>query len=303
MPRRSDGPDLFSAPDQLRDSVARPKRLRRRRTGTSLTLRFASLLAPDLRFPRLRLLGKLRRRTCASDRTWAVRAAQAIRTVVEPRIVCGEFFNLDKLVLAHVRKCLRRRIPRPPYFDLLYLRGLAQSDVLPQRRASERALAADCGIDRPRPHSFVFHRHLDARADSGPVRLDAHQAHDDPVVRIAGIFKKAKGMTVAGHGAADGSENVQVAVVVQVGHGHAMPFMQLAGARRSRDIDEGPSFLVPQQDVGDQRAVRGAPRSQIDVRISIVVQIAKVAAHGHENLVQSGLLGYIAERAVSQILI
>ena len=37
--------------------------------------------------------------------------------------------------------------------------------------------------------------------------------------------------------------------------------------------------------------------------IQLQQNVAKVTAHGHEDFIQPGLLGYIAERAVPQVLI
>jgi hypothetical protein len=79
--------------------------------------------------------------------------------------------------------------------------------------------------------------------------------------------------------------------------------MQFTGARGSRDIDERRSLLIVEHDIREKRAIRWIAGSHVDVRISIVVQIAEVTAHGHENFIQPGLPGHVAERSVTQVLV
>ncbi len=108
-------------------------------------------------------------------------------------------------------------------------------------------------------------------------------------------------MAVPGHCAADRSDDVLIAVVIDVRKGDTVSFVQLARAGRSRDVHKGFSLLVPQQHIGEQRGIRRISRAEIDIRITVVVHVAEVGPHGHEDLVQPGLFGHVLESPVSQV--
>src|SRR6202042_1899294 len=109
------------------------------------------------------------------------------------------------------------------------LRGFSQADVLFEWRRTERSSATDCAIDGSLS-PLILHRDLDARAESRAVGFHALQFDADPVVAMAGIFEEAEHVAVATDGAAGYREDILVAIAVDVGKGHRVPLVNLAGA-------------------------------------------------------------------------
>jgi len=60
---------------------------------------------------------------------------------------------------------------------------------------------------------------------------------------VAGIFEQPQRMTDSRRCSADFRDDVLVAVLVKIGKGDTVPFVQLARARRGGDVDEGFSLL------------------------------------------------------------
>ena len=108
-------------------------------------------------------------------------------------------------------------------------------------------------------------------------------------------------MAVPVYRAADRSDNVFIAVVVDVGKRDAVSFMQLARAGRSRDIHKGFPLFVAEHDVRHQSGVGRSPGAEIDIRISVVIDVAKISAHRHVDPVQRGLFGDVAKAAVPEV--
>ena len=108
-------------------------------------------------------------------------------------------------------------------------------------------------------------------------------------------------MAVSGLRTADRSDDVFIAIVIDVRKGYAVSFVQLARAGRSCNVNKGFSFLVEQQDVGEQRGIRGTSRAEIHIRITVVVHIAEVRPHRHEDLIEPGLFGHVPESTVPKV--
>ena len=106
-------------------------------------------------------------------------------------------------------------------------------------------------------------------------------------------------MRIARLRSADLSEYVFVAIEIDIGERDAVSFMHLSGPRRFRHIDKAIALLVEKQNVGQFGPVRRITRSQIDIRITIVIDIAKIDAHGHEEQIEFRLFRNITERSVA----
>ena len=79
---------------------------------------------------------------------------------------------------------------------------------------------------------------LDPGADGRPVGLLADELHGQPVVPLAGVLEQDVVILVAVDRAARLDEEVDVAVAVPVAAGHAVPFLQVAGAGSAGDLGE-----------------------------------------------------------------
>src|SRR5580698_5733056 len=97
--------------------------------------------------------------------------------------------------------------------------------MLFQRRCAEGASAVDGAIDGAYSAGLIFDGHFDARSDGGPVGLDAYQLQIDPVIAIARVFEQAESMAVPGRGAADGSNDVLIAIIIDVRKDDTMSFV------------------------------------------------------------------------------
>src|SRR5262249_19640235 len=96
-------------------------------------------------------------------------------------------------------------------------------------------------------------------------------------------------------------DDVLVAIIVDVGEGNAVAFVQLTGAGRGGDVDEGSSAVVPQQYIRKQRTVRRAARSEVHVEKAVVVDVAEVGGHRHEDLVEANLRRDVLECSVPEV--
>ena len=97
--------------------------------------------------------------------------------------------------------------------------------MLFQRRCAEGASAADGAINGAYSAGLIFHGHFDPGSDRGPVCLHAHQLQIDPVIAVAGVFEQTESVTVPGHGAADRSDDVFIAIIIDVRKGDTVSFV------------------------------------------------------------------------------
>src|ERR1700679_3398936 len=97
--------------------------------------------------------------------------------------------------------------------------------MLFQRRCAEGASAVDGAIDGAYSAGLIFDGHFDARSDGGPVGLDPYHVQIDPVISIARVFEQAENMAVPGRRAADRSDDVFIAVIIDVRKDDTVPFV------------------------------------------------------------------------------
>src|SRR6185295_14858537 len=107
-----------------------------------------------------------------------------------------------------------------------------QTDVLLQRRRTERSAAPHSAVNEPPPAAFVFDRQLDTRSDAGPIALHSHQPYADPVIAMARVLEQHGRVLVADRRAARFDEDVLVAVVIQVGERYSVAFVQATSTGR-----------------------------------------------------------------------
>ena len=117
------------------------------------------------------------------------------------------------------------------------------------------------------------------------------------------VFEKPESMPIARNRPAHHFQQILVAVVVDIRKRHAVPFVQLAGAGGSRDIHERFSRFVMQQHIGQQSGIGRFSGAEINIGIAVVIHIAEIRTHWHEDFVQPGFLRHIAKGAVTQIVI
>src|SRR5206468_1141458 len=108
-------------------------------------------------------------------------------------------------------------------------RRLSQADVLFQGRSAEGPATPDNAIDRAISASLALNSHFDSGADGRPVGRDTHESQVDPVVSVTRILEQSQWMTVSWCRATDFSDDLLVAVVVQIGKRDPVPFVELAG--------------------------------------------------------------------------
>jgi len=124
--------------------------------------------------------------------------SQVNRMPHDPLVVVRELVDLYGLVLINTSKPLRiRDVSRPQYLHTHVLSGLAQANVLFQRRRSERTAAADRPIDGARALAGVGQGHLDPRPDRAAIGLHSNQFEADPVVAVTGVLKQPHSMAIA----------------------------------------------------------------------------------------------------------
>src|ERR1700682_3725761 len=158
--------------------------------------------------------------------------SQTKRSAIKFSVILGELLDFDKLICAHIRKILFRIARRPPNLQLGDLRGLAEPNMLLKGRAPKRTAAPDGSIDGAPRFTLILHGQMDARPDCRAIRPYTDKLEHDPVVAVTRVLKNAEGMRVTGRCASDGDEDVFPSIVAEVSEGHAVTFVELAGARR-----------------------------------------------------------------------
>ena len=120
---------------------------------------------------------------------------------------------------------------------------------------------------------------------------------------MARVFEKSEGMTVTWDAPTDHFQQVFVSVIVHVREGHAVPFVQFARAGGGGDVHELLSPFVMQEHIGQQRSKRQFPGPKADVGISVVIHVAEIRTHRHEDFVQLRFFGHVAEGTVAEVAV
>ena len=84
--------------------------------------------------------------------------------------------------------------------------------------------------------------------------MRADEAHLDPGLPLPGFANTAFGYASPGTKPPDVAEDVGVAVAVEVGEGHAVALLQVAGAAGRGGVDEAAAALVQKQELGMRAA-------------------------------------------------
>ena len=92
--------------------------------------------------------------------------------------------------------------------------------------------AADGTVDRAGLAAGPVEVDPDLGSRGHAIGLCPDELHLEPVAAVAGILEQDIVRLVAGDGAADFDEEVEVAVAVPVGERDAVPLLEMAGARR-----------------------------------------------------------------------
>src|SRR3984957_13395022 len=135
--------------------------------------------------------------------------------------------------------------------------------MLGERGRTKRSAAAHGAVDRPSFLTFILHRHLDAGANRRPIGFDSYEVETDPIVAIARVLEQPERVTVARHGSANFGQQIFIAVIVDIGEGHTMAFMQFTGTRRGRNVGKEFALFVVEQYVRKQGSVARTARTQI----------------------------------------
>src|SRR5262245_25676685 len=195
------------------------------------------------------------RRTSHGHGTYSLnlpRSAQGDRMPFDSSVASHLLGDLHRLILADAGYALTCIAAGPPDLELDNPRRLAQANVLFQWRGTKGSSTPDGPIDRAGVPSFVFNRQFDSRTNRRAVGSHSHQPQADPIVSVAGILEQPEWMTVSRRRAARFRHDFLVAVIVQIGEGHAVSFVKLAGTRRGGDVDEEFPLSVAKEHIGDE---------------------------------------------------
>ena len=176
---------------------------------------------------------------------------------------------------------------RPLDLDCHNTRGVADPDLLSQWIRAEAGPGAERAMDGAGTGGR-FEEDVDAGSDGGAIGANTFKVQPKPAVGGTGILEQAVVGVVAGEGATHDHVDILVAVVVEVGEGHAMALLQVAGAGGGADVLEMGAAVVSVHPVGDERGEVGVSGGEVEVEPSIVVEIAEVAAHGVADPVEPG---------------
>ena len=120
---------------------------------------------------------------------------------------------------------------------------------------------------------------------------------------MPGILEQYISILIAGVKTSQLVIDILIAVVIDVGKGHAMPLLQMSKAARGGHILKSLAPVVAEHHIRDQHFVVGSSGSQIDIEKTIVVQIAKICPHWQVGMIESHRCGHIRETALSIVAV
>src|SRR6266496_591541 len=170
-------------------------------------------------------------------------------------------------------------------------------------RSAERAAASNRAIDRPYIPAFVLDSDFDAGANRGTIAFDPHELQIDPIVVGPRILKQPKSMCITRRCPASYGQDVLIAVSSQVGKRDCMTLVEFAGAGCRGNVRKVFAIMISKQKMWNERGVTGVSISHVNIKESVVVNIAEVRPHWHKDFVQPGFNAYIFELTVMLILV
>src|SRR5437762_6561939 len=99
--------------------------------------------------------------------------------------------------------------------------------MLCQWRGAKGTTTGHRAVDGASSNSLVLNDELDARSDGSAIGFDADQLDVDPILVVAGILEDPEGVGIGRRSAAHGSQNIFVTVILQVGKGSTVSFVQV----------------------------------------------------------------------------
>jgi len=114
-----------------------------------------------------------------------------------------------------------------------------------------------------------------------------------PVVALSRVLEQNIVGLVIQRRAAGREEDVNT--VIPVGKRDPIPLMQLASTTGEGYILEPRTGDVAEQDIGHHVAASRLDRPEIYIKTAVIVDVAEVRAHNHQNPVESGFQGRVAE--------
>src|SRR5262245_64066494 len=119
----------------------------------------------------------------------------------------------------------------------------------------------------------------------------------------SGILEQCLRKCVSEEGATEFDEDVLITVVVEVGKRYAMAFLEVSKTARKGHVAEPFAAMVVEHQIGHERLVIRKTCSQVEVRKTVIVEVAKVASHHGDRRRQPLFFGDVTETspAVSTI--
>src|SRR5204862_1864231 len=112
------------------------------------------------------------------------------------------------------------------------------------------------------------------------------------------IFKKRVAINVTGIGPANRSVDILITIVIQITKSDSVAFLQMAESARCGDVLKTLATVVAEHPIGNDRAQVGITRAEVEIKKTVIVEVAKVACHAKQHFVEAGFPGDVAERAV-----
>ena len=197
---------------------------------------------------------------------------------------------------------LRGRVSRPLDRDLVDGQGVAEPDLLAQGIVPEASGGSHGAMDGSRSGRRLD-VHAQAGSNGGPVGAGSYELKRDPTVGGARVQEQGVPRNVAGVGPAEADVHVLITVVVEVGKRNLVTLLKVAGARGGGDVVEAKTAVVPKHPVRNQGGQVGVARGEVEVEPSVVVEVAKGAAHRVADAAHPHLCRHVGEGAVPQVAI
>ena len=123
------------------------------------------------------------------------------------------------------------------------------------------------------------------------------------MVAVPRVFKENILEHVSGIGPAQDRIDILVAVVIEVAKGHAVPLLQMAEAAGGGNVLKEAPGGIAEHAVGHDRAQRRRPRAGVKIQPAVVVEVAEIATHRVEHLVNARFRAALGKSSVAVVAV
>ena len=123
------------------------------------------------------------------------------------------------------------------------------------------------------------------------------------MIVVARIEKQSAAGAVPRIGAPQDDEHILMAIIFEIGKGNGVPLLQVSEASGRGYVLKKFALGIAEHAVGNNRRQTGIAGSEVKIEPAIIIQIAKIGAHGKEHTVQMRRLGNVGKSPIMVVVV